>query len=121
MIISLLLCAITDCLGKSPMRQRTFGPVGKKHDLYPDKKGKWHNFEKSGCRVSKLLLRQLSVNFSDQGYVDALITAIVIFTFTINPVCEALHPAVVIGCLYYFQRETEKKQYTPYPVTVSSI
>lgn len=67
MIISLLICAITDCHGKSPMRSRTFGPVGKKRDLYPDKKGKWHNVLTD--RVAQALIKTALSDLNDQDRV----------------------------------------------------
>lgn len=62
---------------------------------------------------------------TEQADFDALITAIFIFTFTINSACEVFHPAVIIlnvGCLDYFQGATENtyKDFTE-QVTVSSI
>lgn len=71
-------------------------------------------------RVTKLLLRQLSVNFNDR---DTLVTTVFIVTFTINPVCEVLHPAGIVlnvGSLYDFQGATGNQK-TTNPVTVSSI
>lgn len=66
------------------------------------------------AQADQLLLRQLSVNFNDQDRVVLMRSSqqIFIFTFTINPVFELLHPAAIIlnlGCLHYFQGPTENE------------
>lgn len=76
------------------MRQRTFGPVGKKLDMRPGKKGEWHDFEKSdreaGGNTSSYEMNGTHTIVN----IHTLLTIIIIFTFTIN--AEGLHPTVRI-------------------------
>lgn len=90
----LLICASTDCHGKSPIRERTFGPRGKSSVCTQRKRANGTTFKKglNGWHgATPLLLKTALIGFS----------AVFILTFTI----ELVHPAGVsarMSCLYDF-------------------